>query len=510
MCNAMHAVNSISRPQIRFRYVFSPYIIVILTFLLIGLIPSAEAQIEWTPEAQISINDLYDDWEPKITVDHSNVVWAIWENYGPNTTEILYTRFEDGYWSIPQPVNLGGIDIDDLGAIAVGPDGLPWLLLVSVFNAPPYMYYTRWNNIDWEPITPLFPDSSLFREPIDVQLTVDYEGVAWAVWSMYVNEDYDSMLYYSRCVENQWSIPDLVFPNSGPGRVNSRDITSGRQGDVWLVWGRSGPGLYDHAVLTSYWTGDHWATPDTVPNAKYGDGIAIGSSGDMWMVTHGSNEIWASQRQQDSWLPLEQVSSNPDNRYSNAGPGIEVINGSPWIVWQRHYGFSEHGREILFSRKQEDSWLPEIHISTADGLDDEVPQFCVSINGIACVVWQGFDGTDYEILFSMNEVLDIIELDTPIKPYTDFTVFPNPSYGLVHFNFDERIKVPEKITVYDLQGRLVWSWDASREYSYHFIHGFRLSWNCRYSSGIRVPSGIYIFKAEGERRRYSGRFVIIE
>gem|GEM_PF-2731782 len=510
MCNAMHAVNSIGRPQIRFRRIFSLCVMGILSFFFLAFIPSANAQIEWTPEAQVNWNDLYNDWAPKIAVGNDGKVWAAWESLGPYGWEVVYSVHEGYAWSYPDIVSGFDSGITNLTDIAVDPDGSPWIILKSSSGEPPYLYFTKWNGTGWDPVSPLFPDCPLERIPLGGLISIDSSGVAWVIWPAYVNDEYDSQLFFTRYIDSGWSSPQAVFPGSGPGRVSSDQITSSEDGKTWILWGRYGPDLYDKALLMTVWLDSAWAEPDTIPEGEYADGIAIDATGEPWVVTRfGSSSIWASHREMGIWSPLEQISNLPDGYQCDNGGIMRIVGDIPWVVWHRHYGWSDHGREIWCSARFNGSWLPEIPISSFDALEDERVEFDVKMNMEGWVVWQAWDGTDYEILYSTSNLIDVCVDEIPISSRLPIKCFPNPATERVNIVYSNSILIPEKVIIYDLSGRSIWRWDHHDELSIRSDKGGSITWDCCFLNGVRVPAGNYVIESQTNGGGYVGHIVVM-
>lgn len=205
----------------------------------------------------------------------------VWQQSGPRGWEVFASVWEGSSWSYQQAVCPDDGIQESLADIAVGPDCMPWVVMERRTGGPPYLHTSRWNGTGWDPPEPLFPDMPDEREPLAPWIAVDSEGTPWVIWSSYVNEDYDSDLFYSRRIGGVWSPPEPVCTNSGPGVVNARDIAVGGQGEVWVVWGRHVFETHQYPMLTACWIGQGWSPPDTVPGGEYGDGIAVGDEGSV-------------------------------------------------------------------------------------------------------------------------------------------------------------------------------------------------------------------------------------
>jgi hypothetical protein len=148
----------------------APFLLALLSVLMILLafpLP-LHAQIEWTPEAQVNWDDLYDDWMPMVAAGPDGRIWVVWQQSGPRGWEVFASVWEGNGWSYPQSV-CGDDGVEDaLCDIAVGPDGVPCVVVVEYLwplGTPPHLHYTRWNGAGWVPPEPMFPDMPEEPEP---------------------------------------------------------------------------------------------------------------------------------------------------------------------------------------------------------------------------------------------------------------------------------------------------------------------------------------------------------
>jgi hypothetical protein len=498
----------------------SPLILLISLSMCLGFgfLWTVSAQIQWTPEAQVNWDDVYDDWMPMVAAGPDGRVWVVWQQSGPRGWKALASVWEGSSWAYPQALCPDDGIQDSLTDIAVGPNNSPWIVLVRLTDDPPYLHYTRWNGIGWDQVQPMFPDLAEERVPLAPRIAVDSSGTPWVIWSSYVTEDYDSDLFYSRWNETTWASPEPVCANSGPGSVNARDIAAGIEGDVWVVWGRHlAPPQHDWAqyMLTSHWQGNEWAEPDTVPEGDSGNGIAIGSSGEVWVVTDREGDIWAYQRSDGEWLPGEKVSS-PDSTASGANasdgwPSIALqADGTPRVVWTgSNWGGGDFDYEIYTATKTSGCWLPEEQISVTDAFDDGYANSCVSETGEAWAVWQGWDGTDYEILYSWANGACVGSLSSSRSASAVVCPYPNPAEERVSFNLPEEGSILERLRIFDISGRLVQELPGGASDFSLFSPTKPLVWNCTDLQGEKVLQGCYVYRAEAEGRAYEGVVILV-
>jgi len=425
MCNAMHAVNSIGRPQIRFKRILSYRIIVILTFLFIGLISSANAQIEWTPEAQISINDLYDDILPRLAASPDGSVWAVWIGSDGFDNEAYYSVYRDDEWSLPQRINQddswqqGNVDI------AIEADGTPWAAIETNDPDGRRLFYCHWNDSDWGEMLPVFPD--IVDAPYYLhRITVDASNTPLIIWAVEREGGGGSELFYSIFIDDQWSLPQSVEVDGGQGWSRGYNIVSGSDGITyctWLKW--LGPPTYENVPMISCWSGGSWSYPDTIPfDIDAHLRFDLDLNGKPWITWASGGDIWVSNNDGSEWKSPVVISA-PDI-YGDGWPDITCNNiGNPIVAWSSSDHIDEASlSDISINAFRDGEWGNEYQVNTHDLYSNYTPNIVTSNNNVVFIAWSAYDGTDDEIYYSKSMILE-----SEIYSYNNLRkiiIYPNP------------------------------------------------------------------------------------
>ena len=147
------------------------------------------------------------------------------------------------------------------------------------------------------------------------------------------------------------------------------------------------------------------SNPDNVYRHNYDPNIATDSSGDSYVVWHGSDgynwEVyWVKVDADGTPGTVEMISTHPDNvGKQDWGPKIGIdSSGNSYVVWRGYDGFDN---EIYWVKVDAGGTPGTVQkISThPDNVtqDDWTPQVAADASGNSYVVWHGSDGNDNEI-----------------------------------------------------------------------------------------------------------------
>ncbi|MBU7018201.1 MAG: hypothetical protein HXS44_11890 [Theionarchaea archaeon] len=100
-----------------------------------------------------------------------------------------------------------------------------------------------------------------------------------------------------------------------------------------------------------------------------------------------------------AWTPVERISLHADNAMEDDfNPQIAVDgNGNSYVVWE---GYDGNDYEIYWVKIKAEGTSDVKKVSNHidnESEDDHTPQIAVDGNGNSYVVWEGYDGNDYEI-----------------------------------------------------------------------------------------------------------------
>lgn len=226
----------------------------------------------------------------------------------------------------------------------------------------------------------------------------------------------------------------IVISNHDDGSVfddQNPQIAIDTRGNSYVVWEG-----FDGEDQEIYWvTIDSSGTPrspkliSTHPdNEKYNDRyphVVVDSSGVSYVVWEGfdggDQEIyWVRIDSKGESGPVIKISTHPDNeRYHDQNPHLALDDaGSCYVVWE---GFDGADQEIYWIRIDSDG-NPSDPIKVSDHpnnilSNDRNPQITVNSAGTSFIAWNGFDGTERNIYWSVltfnGEKQQIIPIPVP-------------------------------------------------------------------------------------------------
>jgi hypothetical protein len=479
----------------------------LIAALLVAFHPvSSSAQVEWTPEAQISLDDVYDDWFPRVAAGPDGRVWVVWRGIDGYDPEIMHSVNDGNGWSYPARVNTDDYVEDTSPDIAVGPDGNPWVVWSKRVGGSSKLFWSTWEGDGWRYEERVFPDSA--NEPYvgGVHIAVGPNSIPWLVLPWYVAGG--RAICTSRCEGDAWTWPDTVV--CLPGQAECRPA-AGAGGDLWVVIRNV---VNDEPrVLYTYREGGCWAPVNTIPGVlEMPRSVVVSPDGELWIAWDSDGVVWAARYWQDEWAEPEMVVA-PDTIPTGSGvmraccPDLAVsTNRLLWATWREYYfGVGESNSRIYASRRGLSGWTSKEQVSSSDGFAYGYHGISLSPGGEAWVVWQAWDGRDYEILHSHsvgNSVAEILAASQgPLLVWT-----PNPMRERGILRSRSSVAIRGQVFLYDIGGHLVRRLGIPTSAA---SASSRISWDGRDSFGRLVSPGSYVWQAQTGGQLYEGTVVII-
>ena len=306
----------------------------------------------WSSPVAVSGNDRNaNQANPRLAVDSSGVVTAVWSQYlgatGSTPTVIKASRFSGGAWSTPAQLSSNNCNASSpqVTTSGTGTAAAVWIDCASNFSS--YRIATaQFASGAWGSPTTFEPSGGSSISESSVQITVDGAGVITAMWPRYSSTSTMTRMMVARLTAGSWSTPAEVTGDLY-GPVNLQ-LAADALGNVTAIW------LQYDSVNSKYLTGamrysgSSWSTP-TVISPATGSGaisgqdfysatsLAVGSSGlavAAWSRSDGtSDRIQVARFEGGSWgSPLEI--SNAGNNRRNPTLVIDSAN-TITAVWGR-------------------------------------------------------------------------------------------------------------------------------------------------------------------------------
>ncbi|MFA5032660.1 MAG: T9SS type A sorting domain-containing protein [bacterium] len=255
------------------------------------------------------------------------------------------------------------------------------------------------------------------------------------------------------------------------------DTGSVRHDSAWVVWEKFDGN--DYEIMCRVFNGKTWGSVTAITNNSTNDRFPCVTKGvlehrdeTVWQQWDGNDwEIAMSRDDSGIWSPETLLT---DNNVNDEKPTIRsgwVSNENHTksvtdiIVWQR---FDGNDYEILsLTRSPGNGWDPEIQLSEEDTLDDINPRVGVSIivgkkswyvPGI-CVVWEGEGENSQEIYYRIGHH-HFYGIEEPSIPNSAFQnpkleISQNPFIKSTIIKYQIPVRTRVILSVYDISGSCV-------------------------------------------------------
>jgi len=278
------------------------------------------------------------------------------------------------------------------------------------------------------------------------------------------------------------------------------DISSGpRRGWVYCVYEDYEQG--STSCLDMYFTrstdgGTTWTSPLRINDDTLGNGR---DQFHPWMTVDLQGTIHAC------WLDrrLDPANMMMDCYYTCSSDG-----GTTWAKNQRVSTVSSDPR--LFFKEGERRWKPGMPLADAL-LSEHLGEYI----GLAAAdhfhvypVWTDCRNGNQDAFGarpdSLSGVWEEVRPAQREPERSGLAAFPNPARKGCDIRFAFSTEAPVRLSIYDVSGQAV------RSFSSHFLRltSHSLFWDGRDESGIEVPSGIYLLRAEAGKESVTGRVVV--
>ena len=304
----------------------------------------------WSEPEVIAFSESW-DYHPCIEVDESGKVWILWQSYRQVENDIdgydIYGIYNDDEgWSDPIQITTA-LQYDVEPKVAVDSSGNLWAVWRTERKQDSDIMYSYCRGSVWTAGAYLTNAPAEDRDPV---ITVDTHGQVWVVWASRKNGNWD---LYARFFNGFGWSPEMRV-TTDPGYDLQPAVTADVTGRVWIVWRSNRTGNLD--IFAAYYDGANWSSAfqvtqnpaaDLCPCAGCVDGQKVSF---LWQSNRdGEWRIYSSVYDGD-W-------SNPEALYPDAGEQIhpEVISRGKGPVdvvfqsnqgenWDVQYGYWMNGR----------------------------------------------------------------------------------------------------------------------------------------------------------------------
>lgn len=349
-------------------------------------------------------------------------LFVAWSDTSAGDAEIYLRHWDGANWSaLGGSAMDGGISDNDGDSlwpvVAVGPDGQPWVAWHDLSGGRAEIYARRWNGAAWEPAGAGaaagggISDNSGDSEFVD--LRVDANGYAWAVWVD--NSGGNAEVYVRQWNGSAWVATGGTASGGGisnsAGRSGRPALSLDPSGHPVVAW-TEGSGSQSNIYARRY---DGAAWVEVGAGSAAGGGIsntsgksqypalgfsAVGEAYLAWYDDSGGQwEILAARWDGSAWAAAPAPGGLSATAGASKEPDLAVVAGAPYVVWQETPGGNN---EIYVRRRSGADWMAVGPGSASGGgLSDNAGDSSFPVvaagNGRVYVAWEDNTGGDYEI-----------------------------------------------------------------------------------------------------------------
>lgn len=231
-----------------------------------------------------------------------------------------------------------------------------------------------------------------------------------------------------------------IFFTTGTSWVQSQDLLPGSIKPTSFVFYKNAIalGTYGNGVYTSSIGGTQWTSASTnLSNLNVtsltakGDAIFAGTDGEGVFVSDSTF----------NWKKTALTSISHTTLMGLNGNRIQAM------ATYKGYVFASYKGGLLATSDNGATWI-------AGGNQFNLPSY-TDVSKIDFVTTRVFVTTEYNCLYSnaLSELPPLVGIDEVKNKVGTFTIYPNPSKGIIHLNFDNIQGSAKEIIVYDLAGK---------------------------------------------------------
>ena len=354
-----------------------------------------------------------------MAMDASGNAIIVWHQSDGADIQIFMSEYRNGSWDHPSDLD---DNISPAGQSALNPqvamdgagnaiivwqqfDGVAWRIFMSEYRGGTWTHPSDLNdriNLDGQ-------------DAVNPQVAMDGAGNATIVWVQRDHATGYDKIYMSEYRGGIWAHPLDVDDNINPDGIRaytSPQVAMDGSGNTIVVWQQS-DGINDQIFMSEY-RGGTWTHPSDLNDnispdgqSAYSPKVAMGRSGDAVVVWEQlqdgiERQIYKSEYRGGTWTHPSDLNDNisPDG-LSAYYPMVAMDgSGNTIVVWEQSDGISN---QIFMSEYRGGTWTHPSglvdNISPA-GEKASLPYVAADTSGNAIIVWEQYDGTDWQIFMS--------------------------------------------------------------------------------------------------------------
>ena len=249
-----------------------------------GASPSFEnlLRVYSTIEGQIPPSPFQASLLPVVKKDSISRVWAAWEEWGNDQSQVRISRVQEGRMVSPQTVSRQK-------GFNISPDFFfdqthsPWVIWINYFNEEYRIYVQEISSRRTWLLTSSF--SSTITSP---KIIFDRDNTAWVFWNETKEKHGD--IFYRVFDHRNWS-PRKIVPQENTFPALNPDAAADSQGLLWLTWSRYDG--EDYEIYLSGWNGRGWLKERRITDNSENDVFpSIGLGPNDFLVIGWTQSSW--------------------------------------------------------------------------------------------------------------------------------------------------------------------------------------------------------------------------
>jgi len=437
-----------------------------------------------------------------LATDAAGRVHVVWSGTSDGCVRVYYKVFDGQNWSTGVPVSSErarasgpSITVDGLGRVHTA-----WHEYRDGDSTE--IYYRMLELAGWQPEERVTASPGNSKNP---SIAVDQSCNVHLVWSDKRSGEWQ--IHYRKRGTEEWSAEEELTDSNG-GRGNP-SIAVGPDGNLHVAWYDhrenrfSTPQIYYRRFDGSAWEPDERVTYSSRP--CWTPSIAVGQDGCVHIVWNGSCvwnwndcDIHYVRYDGTAWGSEEIITSA-----SNASTNPSVVTDDSLnvhVVWlDRRSG----NREIYYKRWDRNGWGTDVRL-TANEARRTGPSVAMDPSGGIQVVWSDSRDGSWEIYHKARSAQRPSSV-SGLAPSIG-RIVPNPCPGVCAIEVKFHTTGLNRLTVYDVRGRLVWS----RDTVIHSPGSHWFAWDGKDVLGMPVASGVYFATVESGVRISSKKMVVLK
>ncbi len=358
---------------------------------------------------------------PQVAMDHNGHAVIVWQQSDGSNKQIFKSEYRNGTWTNPSSVtnniSPNGTNADS-PQVAMDNNGHAVIVWRQYDGSHYQIFRSEYRNGTWT--NPASLNDNISPNGTDAdnpQVAMDDNGHAVIVWRQYDGSNYQ--IFKSEYRSKKWTNPVSLTDNISPDgdmhndpQVDNPQVAMDNNGHAVIVWYQYDGSGYDQIFRSEYRNGK-WTNPASLndnisPNGVDADSpqVAMDDNGNAVIVwyqntSNGHDQIFRSEYRNGTWTKPSSLTGNIPNGVDASSPQVVMDdNGNAIIVWDQYDGSKD---QIFRSEYRNGTWTNPSSVNdniSPNGQDAWYPQVAMDDNGNAVIVWQQYDGSNWQIFKS--------------------------------------------------------------------------------------------------------------